>query len=211
MIPEREALASAIERHRDAAAEHERTEAAFHQLEDRFFVVLQPALRAALDQLHETKRLHPQRLVASALGEPPPDDGGLSVYAAEKALSEAERAVDDAREARKLIAQEAEAKRATEAIARQAVDRCVTEVLAASPEVEALRDEYVVLRQRFSAVIGALRAAGVHGLWPLALDETAFANSEWEAALRLLREDADASLPPLPQGRGHRRSDAAPA
>lgn len=90
----------------------------------------------------------------------------------------------------------AERARSAVAIARQDLDHAIAAVIAASPELAGLRAAYETTRQHLSALTGALRAAGhPPPLGIMRMDETAFANSEWEIAVRGLHEDPDTPLP----------------
>jgi hypothetical protein len=197
MTAKRQQLAQAIGRLKTAEAERERVEEALGRLTDQFFEDLQPQLRLTMDWLAEARRGRPGALVAMALGDAAPP--GLAIADAEAKVAAAEKTVAENREARKLLEAEAERRRVALALAQADLDDAITAVVAASPEVEALRTEFEATRQHLSHIIGALKAAGQRSQWPIALDAEAFApNSEWAMALAALRTDAGAQLPGLP-------------
>lgn len=136
---------------------------------------------------------------------------GVTVAEAEATLAAAKAAVDEARQARRLLSEEAERSDIAVGTARQALDAAIAAAIKADPARAALVAEFDraarrVLRcaQRLK-MIGVNRFTEAHGLRlsisiaAVPVGQTAFVpDRDWAAAIAALRDDPDAPLPPLP-------------
>src|SRR5580700_11268240 len=125
--PERQRLALAIDRHRDAVAQRERVADALTRLDDRLFEVLQPAVRGAREALEEAIKRRPDALVAEALGEPA-NTALPTVADAEAALEAADQKLAEARATRDLLRDEMRDREVAADRANSDLDRAVSEV-----------------------------------------------------------------------------------
>ena len=211
-MPERARLASAIERHRGAAEQLARVEAAIQKLYDDS-IASRTKIAAARDALHIARHGQSEILISKALGEPAPDLPDPAE--AERVLSECERQLEDGREARKHLEAEAQRARSSAGLAKDAVDRAVGDVVAIDPALVRLRAEYARTMASAARLWRSLRSAGVLGVNNIVtrLDGD---DPAWIDALAALRENPDAPLPGLPpeeplddaRAGGHKRAAA---
>jgi hypothetical protein len=194
-MPERARLAGAIERHRDAAEQLTRVEAAIQKIldsriEDRV------AIGRAREALKIAVAGRSEIIIADALGEPAPD---LPSPAAAKAvLDECEASLDASRAALKVLEQEQARASSALGLTEMALKRAVNEAVAADPALAVLRDEFERTRAHLSKVIGALLGSG-NEVSRVAWTDAAFLpDRAWTDALARLREDPDAVLPAPP-------------
>jgi hypothetical protein len=207
--PERQALADAIAKH-SAATEHQnRVELARQRLEDDLYGTFQPTVAAARRAIAEAREIAPEMLIDRVLRNES-ISGGVTVAQSQTMLADAERRVEEARAARRLMVEEAVAADQAVARATTAVDAAVRAVIAAD-RVALLREYHRVgtrflqlaqaLRSTgFSVALGAAndvntaaKALGLAGPGDLSAPDAAFVG--WVQALP---EDADAQLPALP-------------
>lgn len=204
--PERARLAECIAAHADAVARLERINEALGRLNDAFFGELQPMVRKAMDRLAEAKLNEPQRFVDEFLGEAQAG-GAPSLADAEKALREAESAVEHARQARKLLAEEAVRAERSVAFAESRLNEAVD--AAACAESAALLPHFAKCLQQLAEAAAPLlslpstvmppNVSGWHSGGGVNIriecDKPDPAVAAWLAALR---EDTDTVLPGLP-------------
>jgi hypothetical protein len=210
MTPTRTALAAAIARLTAAVAASTRVAEADRRLADQLFDHAQPAVTAAQKTLDAARELHPEAVLAAALGEPQLAEAP-TVAAAERTLATAQRKVDEIREARLILATEATRAAAAVSAANHDRDSAVKRAIEADPAVAALRAEFHRAATRALRCAQALRTAGLtmggahmrlRGILleagaPVA--QGAFDDDpEWIAAVETLRNDPDAPLPGLP-------------
>jgi hypothetical protein len=211
---ERQRLADAVGRHRNAVEALDRVTAALGRLEREYYDETVPAAVAAKAALEEARQAAPAALVSRYLGDGDPGDAP-SVTEAERRLAEAEREIAEARTARGMLADEAQRAQAAVDLARMALDGAIKAVVSASPELSALRAEFERARKRMSVLIGALAGAGVTTSRVAWTDDAFVPPAEWTAAVAALRDDPDAVLPGLPDdpepdhADGHRGQAAA--
>ena len=155
------------------------------------------AVRRALD---EAKRRAPEILVAKAMGEP--YDPALTETAAQGLLEAAERDLDQAITADKVLRDEIKLVEDRRSVAQIARDSAIDAVLRSAPEVAVLGDHYAAARQQMYDLTWVFSALGGQAALPgnffwdgilWGLDRGA--GRPWKAARAALEQDADAELP----------------
>jgi hypothetical protein len=213
--PERERLATAISTLAQATYEVDRVEEARQKLDNRLFDVLNPAVTAAREALVEAEDSAPNALVDAVLA------GGISEDATAVArieLRQAETAVQQVREARRVLENRAAQAQIDIGNARQALDRAVAAVINADPAKKALVAEFYRSGRRTLQLARAIRTMGIIAQGVEAVDigltlrigdilrpggsstgQSSFQRDpDWAAAVAALRDDADVALPGLP-------------
>jgi hypothetical protein len=166
------------------------------------------ALDRQLERLAEARtrldlrglRRAPEALVAKAMGEP--YDLTSTVSHAQNLLEDAQRDLDEATEADKLLTDEIGVVEGRRSIALHGRNDALAEVLRASPEVAALCVRTEQARQQLYDSTWIFSAIGVHRLpretsrWDGILwGKNTGQGDAWKAALVLLESDPDAALP----------------
>lgn len=208
---ERQRLAAAIERHRNAVVQQQRVTEALSRLDAKYWDVLEPAVAAANEALMEAKARAPDALVSAALGEQQPDDSP-SVEQAEAAFADIKRKVVEVKQARKILGEEAARAQSSVAFAQRDLDAAVKAAVEADAQVRASLTEFYRAARRMLRCAKSIRTAGLfvegadaHGLAfviteaAAPMGQRAFRDDPaWGAALAALRENADTVLPGLP-------------
>ena len=209
---ERQHLADCIGRLAEAVAQADRVETARQRINDRLFDQLEPAVRSAKRALEEAADASPELLVDAVLSGGIAEDASAT---ARIALRQAEAAVEQARQARAMLGEEADRAQNAVTAARQDLDRAVSAVIAADPAKAAVITEFARCARRVLQCAQRLRMIGVNQIAemaglrliiqvaPTVSGAVAFApDPTWASALGALRDDADAKLPGLPADDG---------
>jgi hypothetical protein len=206
--PEREALAEAVERHREASQRLQRLRAALGQARrdstDRFI-----AAESAERELNEAKRREPHRRAAELLGEVAPS--GVSAAEAQRALTEARVAYDEVKDVAGVLEAEIGGIGGAEfhvASMQSGVERALAAVIAVDPALGELVAAFDAARAEVAALSAVLRFLGLTRL-PRNLQTWDVVNRPlpprpplvpmWKDAIdALLRGEVDASQPGSP-------------
>jgi hypothetical protein len=158
------------------------------------------ALAVARRGLDEARQRAPALLVAKAMGEP--YDPALTETAAQGLLEAAERDLDQAITADKVLRDEIKLVEDRRSVAQIARDSAIDAVLRSAPEVAVLGDHYAAARQQMYDLTWVFSALGGQAALPgnffwdgilWGLDRGA--GRPWKAARAALEQDADAELP----------------
>lgn len=194
-LPERAKLASAIERHGEAAGQLARIDAAIQKISDSRIEDC-VAIGRAREALKIAAAGRSEILISKTLGEPPPDLP--SPDEAKATLDAAEASLDASTSALRVLDGEKRQAELALYLAERALQGAVKEAVAADPALALLHGEFERTRLRMSTLIGALLGAGVT-VSRVAWEENAFiADPAWVNAIARLREDPDAGLPSPP-------------
>jgi hypothetical protein len=158
---ERQALAEAVERHREASERLQRLRAALGQARrdstDRFI-----AAESAERELTEAKRREPHRRAAELLGEVAPS--GVSLAEAQLALTEARAAYDETKDVAGVLEAEIGGIGGAEfrvSHTQSAVERALGAVIAADPAIAWLTEAFDAARAEVAALSAVLKFIGL--------------------------------------------------
>lgn len=213
--PQREALAAAIERHAAAVEAVRRVEQGREQAAETVYRA-SDALKAAEAALAEAQADEGGRLAAKALGE----DAGPIATDAEASVKQASNDLNIARRTRDALDERAQREAAEVGRAKEAVEKCIGEVVRSKTDVARLLGEArvaqanlvsrrIVLRHLFNNGLVAEQEQGelrnfllFENNLPVGRGQVEYGNFDshpaadaWKAALQELRENADAPLP----------------
>lgn len=205
----RQRLAAAIEQRAAATAYLARVEAALAAAPLPYDDALTAAVAEATNHLEQARAAVPQRAIAAALGEVA--IGPDPVAAAKQQLAEAEAAVTDAHERRRVLGEEAIKARELLDRATRDLHIAVRVVLSTSPELTALRQawrETCVHAETLHEVLWVVQRAGYvplenywdsppYGGWAPGAQRGELAQT-WVGAIKRLEDDPNAPLPALP-------------
>jgi hypothetical protein len=209
--PERQRLALAQQAHAAAMERQARVAEAQQRHDATYFGQIRPAVARAKEALDA-----PRALLDNLLGDDQPAVRSNVADAANE-LAEAEAGVENARQARDMLADEASRAANSAAGAERDLTAAVNAVVATDPGKQAVVDELRRARRRFLQMQRILMTLG-HGVDRFAAEDIGlglriYALSEpgnmgsslftpdgaWRMALAALREDAESQLPGLPE------------
>jgi hypothetical protein len=156
--PERQKLADAISALAQAVHEADRVEEAQQRLFDKMHDVLNPAVEAAREALVEAEDSAPEHLVDAVLAGSISEDGSA---VARIHLRQAETAVEQTRQARRVLENRAEQAQIDIGNARQALDRAVAGVIATDPAKQAVMAEFFAAGRRTLQLVRIIRTMGI--------------------------------------------------
>ena len=195
LSPERDQLASAIERKRAATDRLERIEAASQVT---FVTAAHEKVEEAEKALAKAKQREPHRIVAEMIGEGGGSD--LSVQSAQWLLEEAQAELTQAQHARQILDKQRDQAQQFLGWADQGHREALRNVVAAEGAPDRVLDQYREAQREVARVREVLNALSRWGCLPNHWDTVrefpaTDAAKAWEGALRALEADAEAPLP----------------